>query len=229
MDKILYDKQVTCLYCNSPFKTTKIKQSKLIVKHKDHDFCIHYEGEITPYYYDVNVCPYCGYAFLENSPELRNSEKEILRKNYIERLHKINLCGPRTMEDAIMSYKLALICSTFLKEQHLITAILCLRLSWLYRLQNNLPEEERFLNNALNAYLRVYELEDLNQLAMGKAKLLYLLGELHGRLGKYEEARMWFSLLFREKGADPKVVKMARERWYDFKEQMKETGRWQAV
>jgi hypothetical protein len=224
LDNILYEKQVTCLYCNLPFKTTKVKQSKLIVKHKDHDFCTHYEGEINPYYYDVNVCPHCGYAFLGNSPELRNSEKEILRKNYIEHLNKINLCGPRNMEDAITSYKLALICSTLLKEQYLMTASLCLRLSWLYRFQNNPQEEERFLANALNAYLSVYEFEDLNHLAMGKATLFYLLAELNGRLKKYEETRKWFSKLFAEKNAEPKVVKMARERWYDYKEQIKEIG-----
>jgi hypothetical protein len=59
---------------------------------------------------------------------------------------------------------------------------------------------------------------------MGKATLFYLLAELNGRLKKYEETRKWFSKLFAEKNAEPKVVKMARERWYDYKEQIKEIG-----
>ncbi len=224
MNHILYQKQVICHYCNLPFKTTKVKQSKLVVKSKDADFCTHYDGDINPYFYDVNVCPHCGYAFLNNTPELRNSEKEILRKKYIECLHKVDLCGPRNMEDAIKSYKLALICATLLEGRYLTIASLCLRLAWLYRFEHNTQEEERFLGNALNAYLNVYEFEDLNHLAMGKATLLYLLAELNGRLKRYEETRKWFSKLFEEKNADPKVVKMARERWYDYKEQIKEIG-----
>lgn len=212
----LYDRKVICLSCEKAFTSKKVRNSKIIIKKKDSDFCHYYDGE-NPYYYDVNICPHCGYAFLNSFLPVNPERRETLQKEYFSKIGQLNLSGKRTREDAIRCYKLALICASLNEESRTNSAAICMRLAWLYREKDDSEEEHKYLTKALAVYEAIYEYEDLERLALGKHRLYYLIGELNGRLGRLEETKRWFNLLLFEKGIEPALRNMAREQWDGYK------------
>ena len=101
-------KDVKCLYCSKDFKTTKVMQNKLKVLKRDSDFCIHYEFS-SPLFYDIHVCPHCGYAFYASYKKLMEPYRSIVKEGYIQKIKQVDLCGERTIEDALRAYKLSLL------------------------------------------------------------------------------------------------------------------------
>lgn len=215
-NNLLYDREITCLYCGKKFKTKKVLNSKLVVKKRDPDFCMHYEG-VNPYYYDISVCPHCSYAFSDSFSPIRKEYIDILEKEYRQKIGNIDLCGERNQQDALRSYKLALLCGNFVNEPRLVLAGVFLRIAWLYRFQGDTEEEKKYITKALEQYNFVYEHEDPNKAGLGEHRLWYLLGELSGATGNMEEARRWFNMVITEKAVEPSLKKMARERWEDYK------------
>lgn len=217
MNEALYDTKVTCLYCDGSFQTKKTRSGRLRILKKDEDFCNHYDGE-NPYFYEVNVCPNCSFAFTESFSALNKSKRELILKEYIEKAKRFQLCDERDVKSALTCFKLALLCATVLNEKKLTIAGLCLKIAWLNRYQKNIKEENRFLQNALDLYEQIYQTEDLDRLPVNKSKFIYLMGELNGRLGNYEMARKWFGILLTEKDIEPGIKQMTRERWLGYKE-----------
>lgn len=215
--EVLYDKKVTCLYCEESFTTKKVRPSKVVIIKKDPDFCIHYQGE-NPYYYEIFVCPKCGFAFTANYSPLNEEKRGKLKGEYIERTGILQLCGPRNWEDALKSVKLALVTSFILKEPWTTLAGLSMRVAWLYREKGNSEEEKKYLAKAHHSYGQAYELEDLESMTMGKYRLYYILGELSGRLANYEDTRRWFNLLLSDKNVEQALKNTARSRWEIYKE-----------
>ncbi|MCR4441955.1 MAG: DUF2225 domain-containing protein [Peptococcaceae bacterium] len=212
----LYDKTLVCLNCDARFKTKKVRTSRVVITKKDADFCTYYEGE-NPYFYEVGVCPRCGCAFTENFILPTPDKKEVLRKEYVMKVQPVDLCGPRNIEDALRCYKLCLLCANFLHQPKSIIAGILLRIAWLYRYLGNKEEEERYLVRSVSLFEEVYSYEDPDKVPIEKHRLIYLIGELHGRLGRYLEARKWFNLLFSEKGLEPALNRLAREQWENYR------------
>jgi len=212
----LYDKTLVCLNCEAQFKTKRVKTSKLIMARQDADFCTYYEGD-PPYFYEVGVCPRCGCAFTENFISPSQDSKEVLRKEFISKVHPVDLCGPRSIEDALRCYKLCLLCANFLRQPRSVIAGILLRIAWLYRYLGDKKEEEKYLLRSAALFEEVYVYDDPDKVPIGKHRLIYLLGELNGRLGRYLEARKWFNLLFSEKGLEPALNRLAREQWDNYK------------
>ncbi|GBF12115.1 DUF2225 domain-containing protein [Tepidibacillus sp. HK-1] len=217
MDEVFYEKKVKCLYCKEDFKTLKMRQSKTKVIKRDADYCPYYEG-VNPLFYEVNVCPHCGFAFTDSFSPIRELKNNRIKQDYIDKIQVPQLCKKRSIQDAIYCYKLALYTATILEEQNFIIANLCMRIAWINRYLQNKEEELRFLKNALDTYYEIYETEDLDKIPMDKYTFIYLIGELQGRLGDYEKMRRWFSMIFEDKNVTPKILKMARDRWNEYKE-----------
>ena len=71
----------------------------------------------------------------------------------------------------------------------------------------------------MHHYIKVYEVEEITE----EAKVMYLIGELHRRLGNDNEALRWFTeMIGRHKKKSPQLVKMARERWQFIRELARE-------
>lgn len=213
---ILYDRDITCLYCGKTFKTKRIRNSKLIVKKRDPDFCVHYEGE-NPYYYNISVCPYCSYAFSGSFSPVREQYKAALEEDYFQKVGSVELCGERTHQEAVRSYKLALVCGSIVHEPRYVMAGIFLRLAWLHRFQGDTAEEKKALAKALKLYNLVYEHGEHDKYSMGEHRLIYLLGELNGRLDKIDEARRWFNMVISDRSVEPALKNTARERWNEYK------------
>lgn len=130
------------------------------------------------------------------------------------------MSGSRNLEDALESYKLALLCAQVIGERDRIVASLLHHIAWLYRYQGNEDQEKRFLSYSLESYVRVFELEGVGA---NDARLLYLIGEIHRRLGQFQEAVQWFSRVVQDdKIMDAAMIRASREQWKLISEQIRE-------
>jgi hypothetical protein len=126
-----------------------------------------------------------------------------------------SFAGERTAEQAMHCYKLGLLSAQIRGERDLIQAQLCHRIAWLNRFLENEADERRFLGFALKRYMQAY-IEEKSEINI--AKLMFLIGELHARIGETIEAINWFSKIINDrKIADPQVIQMARDRWGDLR------------
>lgn len=222
MENVYYAKDVKCPVCLLEFSTTKIRMSGVKIDHKDEDFCVHYK-EHNPIYYNIFICPNCGYASSENSfDSLEDKEKDILIKAFAGRKVERNFCGIRSHGDALDSYKIALYTANLIGARKSFTAGLALKTAWMYRYIND-ENEKAFLKMALEFYLEAYDKENLPVNNMDELTMIYLIGEISRRLGMYEESINWFSKLFShpDKNSNIRIQKMAKEQWYRVRDILK--------
>lgn len=192
---LLYDVEIKCPVCRKKFTTKKIRHSRLRLKERQADFLNIYEEE-NPIKYNIFVCPHCGFAAYEESYE--NGIKDYFAKNIkgaISSKWRVRDFGKkRSLDQAIVTYKLALLNGKYMDMSKLDSANLCLNIAWLYRLKGNEKEEAKFIRFSRDRFRETYSSERLDGSKMTEARLTYLVGELSRQLGERKEALTWFNL-----------------------------------
>ena len=219
----LYTTTIHCICCETSFSTSKVRPSFKKASSVDSDFCGHYSNGVNPDYYVVRVCPSCGFASTENGM-VRLSETQ--KNSYYERIganwKKRDFGGERNAKQAMTTYKLALLTAQATGEKDRILAGILHHIAWLYRIEQQQEQEQRFLSYALDAYVRVYESEGTE---LNKARLMFLIGELHRRIGSYKEAVKWFSRVVNDKRImDAAMIRASREQWQLIREELDSNG-----
>lgn len=216
--KELFDKTMECTCCKRKFITKKIRTSRLRMFKRDADFLNHYNAE-NPIKYNIFVCPNCGYAASENKYEtIKKEEIEIIQANITLSWVQRDFGEVRSNQQAIETYKLALLQGTLLEYSKLELGNICLNIGWLYRLEEDEKEndeENRFLTLARNQFIEAYNNETLSGTNMTEEKLTYLIAELSRRIGDKETALSWFNTCLSNPGIkmNPALEDMAREQW----------------
>ncbi|MDR7855703.1 DUF2225 domain-containing protein [Tissierella sp.] len=211
----LYDKTIECPVCSKEFTTKKVRLSKLRLVKRDEDFLNYYSTE-NPIKYHIFVCPHCGYAAADNNFEaIKKDQKGIIIDNITSRWKQRDFGGERDLDEAIESYKLALVSGTLLNDTKLEQGNNCLNIGWLYRLKEEKDQEMRFLRLARDQFIDAYNNESLSGTNMDDSKLSYLIGELSRRLNEAEESLSWFNtcLGLASTKMNPALNEMAREQW----------------
>ncbi|MGG6310216.1 DUF2225 domain-containing protein [Paenibacillus macerans] len=218
----LYQIKVTCIHCQQEFSSSRVRPSFKRAVRTDTDFCGYYQNE-NPDYYVVRVCPACGFASTENSlARLTDRQRARFQEEIGSRFNQKSYGGHRDWEDALEAYKLALICAQTVGETDRIIASLLHHIAWLYRYRSNQEQERRFLEYSLESYIRVYENEGVGG---SDARLMYLIGELHRRVGNFNEAVKWFSRVINDKRImDAAMIRASREQWALLREEMLNGG-----
>ena len=208
----LFLKNMTCLLCEQKFQTSKVRRSRYIVSKVDTDFCTHYRGE-NPLYYNVNICPFCGYGFTENFQVPRGYLKEALQKKISK--FNIDFSGKRSVDLAVLAYRRAIDCALLQKTKNIILAGLTLHTAWLYRFVDQEELEKKFMRESVKYYQEAFEKEaDIGN----PGRTLYIMGELNRRLGNDREAILYFVKIINDKSInDAGIIRMARERWQDMR------------
>lgn len=134
------------------------------------------------------------------------------------RLAKRDMGGHRTREQALETYKLALMCAQAIGDRERIIASFLHHIAWLHRYNGETEQELRFLKYCMDSYIRVYELESIGG---SDARLMFLIGELHRRLDQFNEAVKWFSRVINDhRITDSAMIRASREQWVVLREQM---------
>lgn len=214
----LYEVDMTCTFCERTYQTSRVRPSFKKAKSTDTDFCVYYK-DVNPDYYVVRICPTCGYACTENFSEKWTSlQRSIFEERIAVRWAKKDFGKKRSWEQALRSYKLALLSAQIKGEKDRVVAGLLHHIAWLYRYKGDQEQEKRFLQFALDAYISVYQTEGMD---LNNARLMYLIGELSRRLQYYNEAVKWFSRIINDKKImDAAMIRASREQWTITREDM---------
>jgi hypothetical protein len=217
----LYQIKVRCACCETEFKTSRVRPSLKKAVRTDTDFCAYFKS-VNPDYYVVRVCPYCGYASTENfSDRISLKQKTAYYEKIGNHWKAKDYGGERTEAEAMECYKLALLTAQTVGENIRVIAGILHHIAWLYRYRSDKEQENRFLTFALDAYIQVFEQERDGS----NARLMYLIGELNRRLGRYNEAVRWFGRVINDKKImDASMIRASREMWQTLREDMMRGG-----
>lgn len=209
--KLLFDKSVTCPACQNKFKSIAVKVNAPRIDRKDSDFFIIYKG-VNPYFYDVWVCNNCGYSALKIDFEhLKGKQITFVLDAITPKWTPKSYPEVFDVNIAIERYKLALITSSVIKKKSSTKGMICLKIAWMYRLLENKILENSFLEKALTLFEDTYLNETLPVYGMQKPNLLYMIGELHRRLGNYEQSIRNFSLVLIDETASYRLKELTRD------------------
>lgn len=217
-----FDKSVKCDVCKYTYSTKKLRSRFVKSVRQDSDFCSYYENPIyNPLLYYVNVCPNCGYACSDKfSSHFTSNARKKIEIDICSKWSGKSYSKQRSLVDSIHTYKLGIYSGTLKNEKHINMAGLYLRLAWLYRsFTNETQEEFRFISLALEEYLQSYLHSDYQDTHLSEIKLLYLIGELSRRTNKEKQAIRYFSKVIenQKKTIEKTIVEMAREQWYEIR------------
>lgn len=219
--KPTYDKQLKCFNCDHKFTSIKIRSRFVRVVSYDTDFkTIYPNSEINPLFYNVTVCPHCGFSFTDDfAPYFAPGTKEAIQKQISSKWIERSFGSERDIDEAIETYKLAYLSAVIKREKAITKAGLVLRLAWLYRDKELHVEEQRFMTISRDLYIESYSEGDYVGTQMSEARVLYMIGELSRRIGDDEEAIRNFSRVIEQQRTtlDPKSVDMAKERWQEMR------------
>lgn len=207
-----YESNVDCKFCKKRFTTYKVRPNRYKLVEEHTDFMPVYEG-LNPLLYEVAVCPHCGYAYHKSMTRTYGPFMLLIDELYIKELKKpVNICQERTIDDAIVSYKLAYLVSKASMEESLLLANIAIKIAWLYRLKNESEFEMRYLDSARDFYSKSFA---SNQ--EGNERIQYLNAELSLRLGDIKESKKGFSRLISDRSTSNKYRKLARDRWENYR------------
>ncbi|URT70304.1 DUF2225 domain-containing protein [Cytobacillus firmus] len=223
--KLTYDKKCECRVCKQSFTTKKLRSRFVRAAEFDSDFCPNYADATTnPLLYHINTCPHCGYSESEEfSPYFPPGALDLIHSKIAKAWIPQDFCQDRSIHAAVSTYKLAIYCGTLKREKHIIMAGLQVRLAWLYRNMKNDIQEQRFLKLSLKEYLESYMSDDFKGSSISETRIFYLIGELSRRTHQAEQAVKYFSKVIelQNRSTEPKLIEMARERWYEMRQDQK--------
>ena len=198
IENLLYDKEIICPVCSKAFSYRVVKSHAPKVKSKDSDSFIRYK-DIVPYFYEIIVCPNCGYSAFRNEFEkIKSNQREIIYEKV--GTHWRHKEFPKIYDEsiAIERYKLALLSAVIGDFKISTKSILSLKIAWMYRLLERKKEEEEYLKKAIQGLTSAYESESTPIYGLNINELQFLIGELNRRIGNFNEANQWFGRVITE-------------------------------
>ncbi|MGL4741206.1 MAG: DUF2225 domain-containing protein [Sarcina sp.] len=211
---LLFDKTIYCPVCENLFKARTIRAKTARILEKDSDFFLRYKT-INPYFYDVLICPSCGYSALKiDFDKIHDKQKELVKIYITPRWNHKNFLDIYDINVALERYKLALITASTINKKNSTKAMICLKIAWMYRLLEDSKSEQIFLEKALSNFELAFFNEQLPVYEMQKTTLLYLIGELHRRLGNLDIALKNFSEVLTDQTAPHKLKELSRDMSY---------------
>jgi len=215
---VLYFAEKECAICDKKFEVARVRSRLALVK-QDTDFCAYYR-DINPYYYTVWACPHCGYAARDTDfGEVTDAVKTKINAFLAEREVKVNLCGIRTREQAIVAYKLAIFYTELIGDKASKRAGLYLRLGWLYREDQQEDEERKVLVKACEWYEQALARERMPLGNMSELAVMYLVADLLRRTGEKEKAMLYLSRVVASPLAkvEKRIADLARDLWQEMR------------
>jgi len=204
----LYPKNYDCKVCEKNFMDFSVRQSKLRVISTDTDFYPRYQ-HVDPNHYDVLLCPYCGYAALTAYfDKLTDKQTEMIAKEVSPHFKPRELSVPRSLDDVLLHYEMAIKCATAIKARASYLALLNLKTAWVYRGIDK-QKETVCLFDACQGFQEAFTAENFPMAGMEEYTVKYLIGELSRRLGDYNAAMRWISGVLVDKSITPAIKDQA--------------------
>lgn len=207
----LYDRTVICPVCGRESKNKTVKKSSFRVVSRDTDSMVHYSGA-NPSLYEVMYCTECGYAALpQYFPSIKPQFVGAILQNISVKWTRPNYPEQFDVNFAIKQLKLALHTSIIKESLDSEKGLICLKLSWLYRLLEDADNEKRFQEQTIVCFENAYQREKFPAASMDEYTMQYLIGELSRRVGDYDKALSFFSQVIISNGAPSRLKEKVKD------------------
>jgi len=165
--------------------------------------------------YNAWVCNQCGYSALPDYfDSITDKQIQLVKEKICSRWQPREYPDVYDIETAIERYKLVLLNAMAMNAKESRKAYICLRIAWLFRMQEDAESENKFLMQALQGFIKAYETENFPMCGMDLPTLSYLIGELYRRLDDAQNALLWFGRVLGNRESSEKIKEMAREQKY---------------
>ena len=213
---LLYSVDKDCVLCGKSFPATKVRNRLRMLK-QDSDFCTTY-ADINPYYYDIWVCPHCGYAAQESwFNELGESAADKVKAFLKGKDVRVDFGGSRSRQQALDTYRLAIFYGRLTGQVASRMAGLFLRMAWLFREAEEADKEQLALVEARKYYEEALMREPLPIGHMTEISLEYIVAELYRRTGELDKALTGFGRIVGNPKAklEKRLLELARDAWHE--------------
>lgn len=236
-EDVLYDKRYTCPVCDIGFTSKTVRAGKIKLVGKDTDLRAIYEVT-DPHKYDVIACENCGYSsvgryFGKLSTRQMRDIKDQVGTNF---KGISNDKAVFSYDDAILRYKLALVCSVVKHAKNSEKGYTSLKMAWVLRgkrlslspndanIKTVYTEEMECIANAYACFVDALANEMLPIAGMDENTIKYLMAELARKLKKYDESAKLLAEVITSKATPARLKEDALNVKELLKEDIKKNG-----
>ncbi len=225
-EDILFPKTYNCPICDNSFKSLAVRAGKLRSREHDDDLRPRYKG-VDPLKYDAIVCPNCGYsAIARYFNRVMPVQGKRIRAEIMPKFQGIVLSQDKySYEDAVLHYKMVLMCDVVGGVQTSRRAYTCLKMAWVIRgwLEtegSSMPEDKKkeleadhkeCIQNAYEGYVKAFSSETFPMSGMDEMTLTYLVSQLAFEVGDYAASLRMLSKVLGNQGAPARIKDKALE------------------
>jgi uncharacterized protein (DUF2225 family) len=210
INSYIYAKQFECPVCEEHFASNVVRESKMRMRSVEfdlHPIC----SPINPNFYDVIICPKCGYAAVKEYFANITSRQAATILAEITPKYKAQDYPAQLDEDlAIKRYEQVLRCALAKNAKDGEKAYICMKLMWFYRLKGDVDNQKRFAELTLKGFSNALANERLPIMGLADDTITYLLGALHMVLGDTRSAMWHLSEVVVSKTASDRLKDKAR-------------------
>ena len=210
INSYIYSKQFECPVCEEHFASNVVRESKMRMRSVEfdlHPICY----PINPNFYDVIICPNCGYAAIKEYFNNITSKQADLILSEIAPKYKVQDYPAQLTEDlAIKRYEQVLRCAMAKNAKDGEKAYICMKLMWFYRLKGDVDNQKRFAEMTLKGFSSALANESLPIMGLTDDTITYLLGALYMVLGDEKSAIRHLSEVVVSKTASDRLKDKAR-------------------
>lgn len=229
----LFPKTYQCPVCDKEFKTLAVRAGKIRTIGQDDDLRPLYK-EMDPLKYDAIVCPHCGYAALSRyfgtvMPIQGKKLRAEVKANFTGMELPLDVFS---YDEAIMHYKMVLMCDVIGNVKGSRKAYTCLKLAWVIRgklekegEKMSLEERKKYredemecIQNAYDGYVQAFSSENFPMGGMDEITVTFLNAQLAYKLGKYRESLQLLSRVLGNKSVSSRI----KDKALDLKEKIRE-------
>ncbi|MCL2618659.1 MAG: DUF2225 domain-containing protein [Defluviitaleaceae bacterium] len=189
IDNYIFAKKYTCPVCGYNFESNTVRNTKIRIESTEFDLRLKC-SPIEPMLYNVIVCGGCGYSAVTkvfNQISARQSER--ILAEITPKFRPIDYPKEPSIDEAITRYKLALLNAVVKQAKEGEKAYICMKLTWLYRLKEQAPEQERmFAALTVKGFTNALENETPPVMGIGDSTMMYLIGAFSMFLGENDAA-----------------------------------------
>ncbi len=236
-EDVLYDKRYTCPVCDIGFTSKTVRAGKIKLAGKDTDLRAIYEVA-DPHKYDVIACENCGYAALGRyfgklSTRQMRDIKDQVGTNFKGISNNKDLF---TYDDALLRYKLALVCSIVKYAKSSEKGYTILKMAWVLRgkrlslkpgdatIKQLYDEEMECIANAYDCFVDALAKEMMPIAGMDESTIKYLMAELARKLKKYDDSAKLLAEVITSKATPARLKEEALNVKELLKEDIKKNG-----
>jgi len=213
-----YFKKFDCPVCDEHFASNIVRESKM--RYKSVDFDLHPICEpIDPNYYDVIICPKCGYASVkEYFNRIGSKQAELILEKITPQFKLQDYPASLDADMAIKRYEQVLRCAEAKNAKDGEKAYIYMKLMWFHRVKGDTDNQKRLAKLTLDGFLAALINEKLPIMGLTDDTITYLLGALYMVLDDNKSAIRYLSEIVVSKTASDRLKDKAR----DLRDKMKE-------